>query len=246
MLCFTPVSVDCQEASALLWDACHRPPAPLPPPPPSAAPPSCPAWPTPPPWSPPSRSPPRRSPPSRRPSWTPRPPSRRTTQRPPPPPRASPPGPPPRAGPPPRCSPPPPGWPATRGCAPRSASGSTPATRCWSRWRPRVEQFAGIFTQMGGLMAERVTDLRDIERRVTARIVGEPEPGVPGAGPALRAAGRGPRARRHRRPRRGARGRAGHRAGRPDQPHRDHRPPARHPLRGRRRRPAGGARPAPR
>ncbi len=42
-----------------------------------------------------------------------------------------------------------------------------------------VEQFAGIFTQMGGLMAERVTDLRDIERRVTARIVGEPEPGVP-------------------------------------------------------------------
>jgi phosphotransferase system enzyme I (PtsI) len=42
-----------------------------------------------------------------------------------------------------------------------------------------VEQFAGIFTQMGGLMAERVTDLRDIERRVTARIVGEPEPGIP-------------------------------------------------------------------
>src|SRR3954469_17223159 len=41
------------------------------------------------------------------------------------------------------------------------------------------EQFAGIFTTMGGLMAERVTDLRDIERRVTARIVGEPEPGVP-------------------------------------------------------------------
>ena len=42
-----------------------------------------------------------------------------------------------------------------------------------------VEQFAGIFTQMGGLMAERATDLRDIERRLTARIVGEPEPGVP-------------------------------------------------------------------
>ena len=42
-----------------------------------------------------------------------------------------------------------------------------------------VEQFAGIFTQMGGLMAERVTDLRDIERRVTARLVGVPEPGVP-------------------------------------------------------------------
>jgi phosphotransferase system enzyme I (PtsI) len=42
-----------------------------------------------------------------------------------------------------------------------------------------VDQFAGVFTTMGGLIAERVTDLRDIERRVTARLVGEPEPGVP-------------------------------------------------------------------
>jgi phosphotransferase system enzyme I (PtsI) len=41
-----------------------------------------------------------------------------------------------------------------------------------------VEQFVTIFTGMGGLMAERVTDLRDIERRVTAQLVGEPEPGV--------------------------------------------------------------------
>lgn len=41
-----------------------------------------------------------------------------------------------------------------------------------------VEQFVTIFTGMGGLMAERVTDLRDIERRVVARLVGEPEPGV--------------------------------------------------------------------
>ncbi len=41
-----------------------------------------------------------------------------------------------------------------------------------------VEQFTGVFTQMGGLMAERVTDLRDIERRVVAHLVGEPEPGV--------------------------------------------------------------------
>jgi phosphotransferase system enzyme I (PtsI) len=31
---------------------------------------------------------------------------------------------------------------------------------------------------MGGLMAERATDLRDIERRVVAHLVGEPEPGV--------------------------------------------------------------------
>ncbi|MCW2765271.1 MAG: phosphoenolpyruvate--protein phosphotransferase [Nocardioides sp.] len=42
-----------------------------------------------------------------------------------------------------------------------------------------VEQFVGIFTHMGGLMAERATDLRDIELRITAHLVGEPEPGVP-------------------------------------------------------------------
>lgn len=42
-----------------------------------------------------------------------------------------------------------------------------------------VDQFTALFTQMGGLMAERVTDLRDIERRMTARIVGAPEPGIP-------------------------------------------------------------------
>ncbi len=42
-----------------------------------------------------------------------------------------------------------------------------------------VEKFAGLFTQTGGLMAERVSDLRDIERRVTARLVGQPEPGLP-------------------------------------------------------------------
>ena len=42
-----------------------------------------------------------------------------------------------------------------------------------------VEHFAGMFAAMGGLMAERVTDLRDIGRRVTAHLVGVPEPGVP-------------------------------------------------------------------
>ncbi|GAB3197298.1 phosphoenolpyruvate-utilizing N-terminal domain-containing protein [Nocardioides hungaricus] len=41
-----------------------------------------------------------------------------------------------------------------------------------------VEQFVTVFTGMGGLMAERATDLRDIERRITAHLVGEPEPGV--------------------------------------------------------------------
>ncbi|WP_240341038.1 phosphoenolpyruvate--protein phosphotransferase [Nocardioides sp. SYSU D00038] len=42
-----------------------------------------------------------------------------------------------------------------------------------------VDQFVSIFTGMGGLMAERATDLRDIERRLVARIVGVPEPGAP-------------------------------------------------------------------
>lgn len=42
-----------------------------------------------------------------------------------------------------------------------------------------VEQFVTVFSGMGGLMAERVTDLRDIERRLVARVVGEPEPGAP-------------------------------------------------------------------
>lgn len=42
-----------------------------------------------------------------------------------------------------------------------------------------VEHFAEMLAGMGGLMAERVTDLRDIERRVLARLVGEPEPGAP-------------------------------------------------------------------
>lgn len=41
-----------------------------------------------------------------------------------------------------------------------------------------VDTFVGLFEQQGGLMAERVTDLRDIERRLVARLAGLPEPGV--------------------------------------------------------------------
>ena len=44
--------------------------------------------------------------------------------------------------------------------------------------RGAVAQFVEVFAAMGGLMAERATDLLDIERRVVARVVGEPEPGV--------------------------------------------------------------------
>ena len=42
-----------------------------------------------------------------------------------------------------------------------------------------VDQFIDLFTQLGGLMAERVTDLRDIRDRVIAELNGLPEPGVP-------------------------------------------------------------------
>ena len=42
-----------------------------------------------------------------------------------------------------------------------------------------VEQFADMFTGLGGRMAERVTDLRDIRDRVIAELEGLPEPGVP-------------------------------------------------------------------
>src|SRR5699024_11434577 len=40
-------------------------------------------------------------------------------------------------------------------------------------------QFISMFEKAGGLMAERVTDLKDVRDRVTACILGVPEPGVP-------------------------------------------------------------------
>lgn len=43
-------------------------------------------------------------------------------------------------------------------------------------------QFASMFEKVGGLMAERVTDLEDVRDRVTACIIGAPEPGVPSPG----------------------------------------------------------------
>jgi phosphotransferase system enzyme I (PtsI) len=42
-----------------------------------------------------------------------------------------------------------------------------------------VDQFAAMFEQVGGLMAERVTDLRDLGGRVYAELRGLPEPGIP-------------------------------------------------------------------
>ncbi|NEW59502.1 phosphoenolpyruvate--protein phosphotransferase [Nocardia cyriacigeorgica] len=55
---------------------------------------------------------------------------------------------------------------ATGICAPEAATAAT-------------EQFAEMFSKLGGLMAERVTDLRDVCDRVVAELLGLPEPGVP-------------------------------------------------------------------
>ena len=42
-----------------------------------------------------------------------------------------------------------------------------------------IDKIAAMFTQLGGMMAERVTDLRDVRDRVIADLGGLPEPGVP-------------------------------------------------------------------
>ncbi|GAB2469595.1 putative PEP-binding protein [Xylanimonas ulmi] len=42
-----------------------------------------------------------------------------------------------------------------------------------------VDEFAQTFAAAGGYLAERVTDLRSVRDRVAARLLGQPEPGVP-------------------------------------------------------------------
>jgi len=41
-----------------------------------------------------------------------------------------------------------------------------------------VDSFAAMFEQVGGMMAERVTDLRDLGGRIVAELQGLPEPGI--------------------------------------------------------------------
>jgi phosphotransferase system enzyme I (PtsI) len=41
-----------------------------------------------------------------------------------------------------------------------------------------VDELVAMFTAAGGVMAERVTDLRDVRDRVVAELLGRPEPGV--------------------------------------------------------------------
>ncbi|MDT5280182.1 MAG: phosphoenolpyruvate-protein phosphotransferase system enzyme [Mycobacterium sp.] len=62
------------------------------------------------------------------------------------------------------------------GAAEKRIKDGTPAQRAVVQ---AVEQFVAMFTQLGGLMAERVTDLQDIRDRVIAELSGLPEPGVP-------------------------------------------------------------------
>lgn len=62
------------------------------------------------------------------------------------------------------------------GAAEKRIKEGTPAVRAVVS---AVDQFVDLFTQLGGLMAERVTDLRDIRDRVIAELRGLPEPGVP-------------------------------------------------------------------
>ncbi|TGD89943.1 phosphoenolpyruvate--protein phosphotransferase [Mycolicibacterium sp. CH28] len=62
------------------------------------------------------------------------------------------------------------------GAAEKRVKQGAPAVRATAE---AVAQFVDLFTQLGGLMAERVTDLRDIRDRVVAELSGLPEPGVP-------------------------------------------------------------------
>jgi phosphoenolpyruvate-protein phosphotransferase (PTS system enzyme I) len=62
------------------------------------------------------------------------------------------------------------------GAAEKKIRQGAPAVRATA---DAVAQFVDLFTQMGGLMAERVTDLKDIRDRVVAELNGLPEPGVP-------------------------------------------------------------------
>ncbi|AWB91704.1 phosphoenolpyruvate--protein phosphotransferase [Aeromicrobium chenweiae] len=42
-----------------------------------------------------------------------------------------------------------------------------------------IEELSAMFAAAGGLMAERVTDLRDVRDRIVAELLGLPEPGIP-------------------------------------------------------------------
>jgi phosphoenolpyruvate-protein phosphotransferase (PTS system enzyme I) len=65
------------------------------------------------------------------------------------------------------------GW---LGAAEKRIKDGAPAVRAVNA---AIDQFVDMFTKLGGLMAERTTDLKDIRDRVIAELNGLPEPGVP-------------------------------------------------------------------
>ncbi len=58
----------------------------------------------------------------------------------------------------------------------KAVLGGVPAVQALVR---ATDKFVEMFQKVGGLMAERVTDLRDVRDRVIAEIQGDPEPGIP-------------------------------------------------------------------
>jgi phosphotransferase system enzyme I (PtsI) len=65
---------------------------------------------------------------------------------------------------------------ALRGAAEQRIDTGTPATVATTE---AAQQFVDLFTSLGGLMAERVTDVRDVRDRIVAQLTGQGEPGVP-------------------------------------------------------------------
>ena len=65
------------------------------------------------------------------------------------------------------------GW---QGAAEKLISSGRPAVAAAAA---ATDQFVDLFQKLGGLMAERVTDLRDVRDRVIAELSGAPEPGIP-------------------------------------------------------------------
>ena len=65
---------------------------------------------------------------------------------------------------------------ALRGAAEQRIDSGTPAAVAAVE---AAQQFVELFTSLGGLMAERVTDVRDVRDRIVAELTGQGEPGVP-------------------------------------------------------------------
>jgi len=65
---------------------------------------------------------------------------------------------------------------ALRGAAEQRIDAGVPAAVAATE---AAQQFVDLFTGLGGLMAERVTDVRDVRDRIVAELTGQGEPGVP-------------------------------------------------------------------